>query len=81
MDTAIIRRKLFDYIRDADAEKVRAIYILLEDTIDEENDIWNDEFEEEMIRRKKEFEEGKTDGYSWEEVQKMAIHQLEILKK
>ncbi|MEO6814107.1 MAG: addiction module protein [Ginsengibacter sp.] len=81
MDTAIIRRKLFDYIRDADDQKVRAIYILVEDTIEEENDIRNDEFVEEMIRRKNEYKQGKTEGYSWEEVQKKAIHQLNFLKK
>lgn len=81
METAIIRRKLFDYIRDADPKKVRAIYILIQDNIEEENDIWNDEFVEEMIRRKDEYKQRNTEGYSWEEVQKKAIHQLNSLKK
>ena len=81
MDAAIIRRKLFDYIRHLDDQKVRAIYILVEDIIEEENGIWNDEFVEDMIRRKKEYKQSKTNGYSWEEVQKRAIHQLYSLKK
>lgn len=81
MDTAIIRRKLFDFIRDADEQKVRAIYILVEDTIQEENDIWDDQFLEEMIRRKIEYKESETNGYSWEEVQKRSLYQLNSIKK
>ncbi|MGH2644665.1 MAG: addiction module protein [Chitinophagaceae bacterium] len=81
MNTAIIRRKLVDYIRDADAQKVRAIYTLIEDKIEEDGDIWKDEFVTEMIRRKDEYKADKAKGHSWEEVQKRAIHQLNSHKK
>lgn len=62
MDPAIIRRKLFEYIWVPDDQKARAIYILAEDKIEENNYIWNDEFVEEMTLRKNEDMWGKPMG-------------------
>jgi putative addiction module component (TIGR02574 family) len=80
MSTITIRRKLFDYIRDADAQKVKAIFTLVQNDIDEENDIWTQEFTEEMERRIKEFKEGKVKAHTWEEVKKKSMKKLKMLK-
>lgn len=81
MDTTHIRRKLYDYIRDADARKIKAIYTLLENEIGEENDIWDDAFLKDMMRRKNEYQKKKVKGFSWEEVQKRAEKQLHSDRK
>lgn len=68
MSTTEIRQKLFDYIRDAEDGKVKAIYTMVENEINIENNIWTDEFLSEMNQRVQEFEEGKDTGSSWEQV-------------
>ncbi len=77
----MIRRKLFDYIRDADEKKVKAIYTMVETDIHEDNDVWDDEFTREMERRKREFENGTDKGVPWEEVQERAMKQLKAARK
>lgn len=72
MKSTEIRRKLFDYIRAADDRKVKAIYTMIESEIEEEADIWTEEFLEELNKRTEEFEGGKVKGYSWEEVKTRA---------
>ena len=72
MKTTEIRQKLFDYIRVADEKKVRAIYTMVESEIQEDADLWTDEFLDEMNKRASEFESGKVKGYSWEEVKARA---------
>ena len=72
MSTIEIRRKLFDYIRDADDKKVKAIYTMVEDQIAAKNDIWTDEFVNEMNSRTADFESGRVGGSSWEEVKNRA---------
>ncbi|NCU05042.1 MAG: hypothetical protein GXC73_13760 [Chitinophagaceae bacterium] len=42
MSGAAIREKLYDYIRVADEKKLKAIYSLLEDEINETADWWKD---------------------------------------
>lgn len=68
MSTLEIKRKLFDYIRNADTRKVKAIYTIIESEIQEDKNVWTDEFVEELNRRSSEFESGKVSGYTWEEV-------------
>lgn len=80
MNTTTIRRKLFDYIRDADTQKVKAIFTLVQNDIDAENDIWTEEFTAEMERRRKELEEGKVKTRTWEEVKKESMKKLKALK-
>lgn len=72
MRTAEIRQKLFEYIRVADDKKVKAIYTMVENEIQEDEDIWTDEFLDELNKRTAEFESGKVKGYSWEEVKARA---------
>ena len=77
MSTIEIRRRLFDYIRDADDRKVKAIYTMVEDQIIHPDDVWTDEFLMEMTSRAEDFELGKIEGSSWEEVK----NRLENSKK
>ena len=42
MNTATIRERLYDYIRMADDKKIKAIYTILEDTITEKAEWWED---------------------------------------
>jgi hypothetical protein len=72
MSTTDIRHKLFEYIRFADEKKVKAIYVILEDEINEKHDVWTKEFTDEMVRRTKEMESGKVKGISKNEVFKKA---------
>ena len=72
MSTREIRQKLFDYIRIADDKKVKAIYTIIENEIDEDTDIWTDEFLQELKKRTVDFEDGKVKGYAWEEVKARA---------
>jgi hypothetical protein len=72
MSTAEIRQKLFEYIRMADDRKVKAIYTIVESEIEEETDIWTDEFLEELKRRTVDVETGKVNGLSWNEVKTRA---------
>ena len=72
MSTADIRHKLVEYIRFADVKKIKAIYVILEDEIEEKHDIWIKEFTDEMNRRTNDLESGKTKGISKEEFFKKA---------
>jgi len=79
MSTIEIRQKLFDYIRVADDKKVKAIYTMIEAEIEQETDIWTDEFVEELNRRYSDLESGKVKGSTWEEV-KAGLKQLSKAK-
>ena len=69
MTTTTIRQKLYDYIRGAEDRKVKAIYTMLEEEIEEAYDYWNDkEFVAELERRSADFKSGKVKGVPWEEV-------------
>lgn len=72
MRTSEIRQKLFEYIRVADDKKVKAIYTMIESEIQEDEDIWTDEFLNELNKRTAELESGKVKGHSWEEVKARA---------
>ena len=72
MSTADIRHKLHEYIRFANDKKVKAIYVILENEIEEKHDIWTKEFTDEMERRANDLESGKVKGISHEEFLKKA---------
>jgi len=68
MGVATIRQKLYDYIRIADDKKVKAIYTMLEDEIEEVYDHWNDkDFITELNKRSAEYKSDKVKGIPWEE--------------
>lgn len=72
MTALAIRKRLFDYIRFADEKKIKAIYTIVQDEIQQKHDIWTREFEEEMAKRAAEIDAGKVKLHSWEGVQKKA---------
>lgn len=72
MSTIEIRKRLFDYIRDADDLKVQAIYKMIENQVQTREDIWTDAFTEEMESRVTEFEETKMAGIRWDDVKNRA---------
>lgn len=69
MTMAAVREKLYDYIRVADDKKVKAIYMMLEDEINEEVQWWKDNgFLNELDNRYKSWESGKEKGYTLAEI-------------
>jgi len=68
MTTAVIRHKLYDYIRVAEDKKVKAIYTMLAGEIEEDYDYWNDKnFVAELEKRSADLKSSTTEGVSWEE--------------
>ncbi|SEP21886.1 addiction module protein [Mucilaginibacter sp. AW1-7] len=73
METEVIRERLQEYIRFAEDKKVRAIYTMVESEIKMDIDLWEDEdFLNEINARVDDYESGKVQGISWEEVKKRA---------
>ena len=73
METEVIRERLQEYIRFAEDKKVRAIYTMVESEIKVDIDLWEDEdFLNEINARVDDYESGKVQGVSWEEVKKQA---------
>jgi hypothetical protein len=69
MNAASVREKLYDYIRVADDKKIKAIYMMLEDTIEEELEWWkNKAFVKELDKRYADWESGKEKGYTMGEI-------------
>lgn len=78
MSTETIRERLYDYIRVADDKKVRAIYAMLEDTIVEDLEWWNNQaVVEELQKRYEAWDSGKEKGYSMADIDR----DIEKLKK
>jgi hypothetical protein len=76
MKTAAIRDKLNDYIRIADDEKIKAMYVLFKNEINAELAWWqNNDFIKELDADYKKWKAGKANGYSVDEV-KASINQL-----
>lgn len=70
MTTAAIRKKLHHYIETAQDKKVKAIFAMVEDEIKEDNVNWTDDFLEQLNKRTNDYESGKINGRSWEDVKK-----------
>ena len=69
MTTTAIRERLYDYIRIADAKKVKAIYMMLEDEITEQIEWWKDkDFTDELDKEFAVWKNGKEKAYSLTEV-------------
>jgi hypothetical protein len=69
MTTSAIRLKLQDYIQTVEDKKVKAIYTMFENEIEEVNNHWQDEsFTAEMKKRSKDIEKGIVKGKNWEDV-------------
>jgi hypothetical protein len=69
MTTSAIRLKLQDYIQTVEDKKVKAIYTMFENEIEEVSNHWQDEsFAAEMKKRSKDIEKGIVKGKNWEDV-------------
>jgi len=70
MTVAAIKEKLHDYISEADDDKIKALYTLLEDQMNLSSD-WSDdeEFVAELNERYRRWEAGVDRGYTWNEVE------------
>ncbi|MFY8037971.1 MAG: hypothetical protein ACOVMQ_12420 [Cyclobacteriaceae bacterium] len=68
MKTIDIRERLHHYIETAQTKKVKAVYAMVEDEIEEVQDYWNDpKFLSELNRRRENYLSGKSKVYSLEE--------------
>jgi hypothetical protein len=72
MSSTQIRQRLHEYIRFADKKKVKAIYTMLENEIEEKHEIWTEAFVAEMERREIEIESGKINAKSRQQVNQKA---------
>lgn len=81
MSASQIREKLVDYLQVADEEKIKALYIMLEDEINTPLNDWDDDFIKELERRSKSFTDGTAKIYSWEETREVARKHLKSRKK
>jgi hypothetical protein len=78
MPALTLREKLYEYIRVADEKKLKAIYMILEDEVEEAAAWWkNKSFISELDKRYKAWERGTEKGYSVSE----AKHLIGLLKK
>lgn len=76
MNTTAIRQKLCEYIDVADEEKVKAIYSIIKNDLNETDDWWNDQdFITTLDRISNDLKNGTDKGYLWAEIKN------ELLKK
>jgi len=69
MAATTLRDRLYDYIRYADDKKVKAIYTMVEDEINQKHDPWEDpEYVKMLDKRVDDIKTGKVKGVSWEEI-------------
>ncbi len=68
MKTEQIKQKLHRYIETPEEKKLKAIYTLVEEEIEEANDLWNDaEFMAELVQREKKYANGSAKTYPLKE--------------
>jgi hypothetical protein len=71
MKTLDIRQKLHHYIEPAQDKKVKGIYTMVEEEIQEPYDYWNDkEFLSELRRRQEAYKSGQTKTHTLQEALK-----------
>ncbi|HEV2832049.1 MAG TPA: hypothetical protein VGW31_08710 [Hanamia sp.] len=81
MKTEEIKVKLHHYIETAQEKKLKAIYTMVEDEIQDPYDYWNDkEFIDELERREKEYLEGKAKTYTLEETMERVSKAIKNVK-
>jgi hypothetical protein len=81
MKTEQIKQKLHRYIETTNEKKLKAIYTMVEEEIEETSDLWDDEeFVAELERREKEYLKGITKTYSLEEAEARARQAVKKLK-
>ena len=74
MTTANIRHKLYDYIRMAEDKKVKALYTMLEEEIEEAHDHWSDKaFVAELQKRSADYRSDKSKSTYWEDAKQQIL--------
>jgi len=81
MTTTLIRKKLTNYIKVADEEKIKAIYTMVSDEINTEENDWNETFVKELDKRSKSFINGTAKTYTWEETKQAALKKVQSKRK
>lgn len=72
MNTMVIRKKLHDYIADADDKKIEGMYMLLEDEIAKKEDfVCTSKHLELLEEEKRKHVAGVSKSYSWEEAKEI----------
>ncbi|HEY8919302.1 MAG TPA: addiction module protein [Chitinophaga sp.] len=74
MNTAAIRQKLYEYIRVADDKKVKAIFTMVEDEVNEITN-WHEDSAviSELDKRSTALKSGKDKGTTWEDAKKRIL--------
>ncbi len=67
MSTAVIRQKIHNYLEVADDKKVKAIYMMMEDEIEETVSEYSEEFKRELDKRYAEYKSGKAKTFTSEQ--------------
>jgi hypothetical protein len=70
MTTLAIRKKLHRYIDKAQDKNVKAIYSIVEEVLNKEEEVWTESFIEEQESRANEFETNKIKAKSWSAIKK-----------
>ena len=74
MTTAAIRQKLYEYIRFADDEKVKAFYTIIGPETNKTTEWWEDkELIAELDRMDAAMDSGEDEGISWPEAKKQLM--------
>lgn len=70
MQALTIREKLYDYIRVADDKKIKAIYTMLENDVEDTIDWWKDKkFTQALEKEFQDWKSGKVKGSSLAEIE------------
>ena len=74
MTTAVIRQKLYEYIRFADDQKIKAFYTIISPETKENSDWWKDkELIADLDRMDKAMDDGDDKGITWPEAKKKLL--------
>jgi putative addiction module component (TIGR02574 family) len=76
MTTTEIKKRLHNYVETADSKKLRAIYVMVEDDIEEDLFDYTDEFRLELDRRYDNYKNGNGTTVSPEEMRGRIEHVL-----
>ncbi len=81
MTATLIRKKLTNYIKVADEEKLKAIYTMVSDEINTKENDRDETFARELDKRRKSFINSSAKTYTWEETKKAALKRVQSKKK
>ena len=81
MTTALIRQKLYEYIRVANEKKVKAIFTMVEDELEDYDWTKDKELLAELDKRSADYKSGKVKGIPWEDAKKQILASQKSKKK